>query len=62
MKPIEFVTDNGSDYNMPFGQFAEALQQPIIITDGSKLYEVLSYYYNTMTKCMVLEIKKSKKS
>jgi len=57
MKPIEFVTDNGRDYNQPAGEFFEAIQKPLKIYSGlGQQMQILSYYYSEEDKCMVLDV------
>lgn len=56
MRPIDFVTQLGDDYNAPVGAVVEALEQPIIIRGFAREYEVLSYYFDEDSGRMVLDI------
>jgi hypothetical protein len=57
MKPIEFITESVTHYNTPAGDIAEALSVPIqIYSSPTRQWEILFYYYNSVKKCMVLDI------
>lgn len=56
MTPLDFVSDFANGYNEPAGAIQGALKKPLTITDGAKEYEVLSYYFNSDTGQMVIDI------
>jgi hypothetical protein len=58
MTPIDFVTDLAEDYNAPVGKIVEALKKPLRVVGDDGEYEVLSYYLDLKSGCMVLDIKK----
>lgn len=52
MKPVEFLTNVGQ-YNEPIGQEMDArVNKDLIITDGEKYFEVLSYYWTPKGMCL----------
>jgi hypothetical protein len=57
MEPIEFIAYRGdSAPNTPVGDVAEAMYKDIsVICDGVEV-DVLSYYYDSVKKRMVLEL------
>ena len=57
MKPVEFlVFDGDSSPNTPVYQIAEAMQRDIKVFTSKGECEILSYYYDEVSKCMTLDI------
>ena len=52
MKPVEFLIDV-CHHNRPVGDEMDArVNKDLIITDGEKEYEVLSYYWTPKGMCL----------
>ena len=56
MTPDEFLTGIREDEEISFKEAVTRAGKPILITDGVKKFEVLSYYYSPERGCMCLDI------
>lgn len=57
MTPLDFVTTAADDsYNTPAGVIADAMKKPLIVRSAEATWEILSYYYDTTSKRMVVDI------
>ena len=56
MRPVDFVTDFSSHYNLEVGKVSKALEKPMKIFTSDGEMEILSYYYSEEDKCMILDI------
>jgi len=57
MRPVDFVLfDGDSSPNTSVHEIAEALQRPLVVVTSSSPKEILSYYYDSKLKQLVLDI------
>jgi hypothetical protein len=60
MTPLDFIMDNGDDYNMPVGNWQELIKKDIRIFSNDTEWEILSYYPDDGNGKMCLDIRKIK--
>lgn len=57
MRPLDFVSKFAdANHNTPAGDIVDALSRRLVIRSATMEWTVLSYYYDTVDKRMVIDI------